>query len=180
MATSSNQNQNAYQELNNFQTAFFTNISKFEEYTNFEIKKYGYILINNIAKGFPALADIISNLKGLSSNGTWSGVTSPQILKALQHRFVNKFSVGRVPQFIYFKNLKPEKPTEKIRKTKSGKLDFSDDIKKEICETLMIDSKSYEELKYTDKVQKFGQQINGEFAQTEKLRAKRKKSTKKL
>ena len=160
----------SYQELNTFQTAFFTNISKFQDYTNFEIKKFGYILINNIAKGFPNLADIISNLKGIN----WTGVTSPALIKALQHRFVNKFTQSRVPQFIYFKNLKPEKSTEKVRKTKTGKLDFSDDVKKEICEILMIDSKSYDYLKYTEKVQELGKQIVGDFVQSEKIKAAKK------
>ena len=162
--------ENTYQELNNFQTAFFTNISKFQDYTNHEIKKFGYILINNIAKGFPNLADIISNLKGIE----WTAVTSPAIIKALQHRFVNKFTQVRIPQFIYFKNLKPEKSTEKVRKTKSGKLDFSDDVKKEICEILMIDSKSYDYLKYTDKVQELGKQIVGDFIQEQKIKKARK------
>ena len=173
MAESNSQarQQASYQELNNFQTAFFTNINKFSEITNFEVKKFGYILINNLAKGFPNLADIIINLKGIN----WSGVTSPAILKALQRRFVNSYTVGRVPKFVYFKNLKPEKSTEKVRKTKTGKLDFSDDIKKEICEILMIDSKSYEELKYTEKIQYLGKQINGEFVQTEKIKQKRSK-----
>lgn len=163
----------SYQELNAFQTAFFTNINKFQDYTNFEIKKFGYILINNIAKGFPNLADIISNLKGID----WTAVTSPAIIKALQHRFVNKFTQARVPQFIYFKNLKPEKSTEKVHKTKSGKLDFSDDVKKEICEILMIDSKSYDYLKYTDKVQELGKQIVGDFVQAEKIKKERKTKT---
>lgn len=161
---------NTYQELNNFQTIFFTDKNKFSEVTNFGVKKFGYILVNNLAKGFPNLADIIINLKGIN----WSGVTSPAILKALQRRFVNGFSSARVPQFVYFKNLKPEKTTEKVKKTKSGKLDFSDDIKKEICEILMIDSKTYETLKYTEKIQYLGNQINGEFIQKEKLKKQRK------
>lgn len=164
----------SYQELNNFQSAFFTNIEKFENYTNHEIKKFGYILINNIAKGFPNLADIISNLKGIN----WSGVTSPAIIKALQHRFVNKFNQGRIPQFIYFKNLKPEKSTEKVKKLKSGKLEFNDDIKKQICQILMYDSKTYEQLKYSDKVQELGKQINGEFIQSEKIKSNRRKTKK--
>ena len=168
------QQSNSYQELNNFQALFFTNISKFQDYTNFEIKKFGYILINNIAKGFPNLADIISNLKGIN----WTGVTSPALIKALQHRFVNKYSQARIPQFIYFKNLKPEKSTEKIRKTKTGKLDFADDVKKEICEILMIDSKSYDYLKYTDKVQELGKQIVGDFYQEQKLKTKKSRKRK--
>lgn len=167
---------NEYQELNNFQTMFFTDKNKFQEVTNFEVKKFGYILINNLAKGFPNLADIIINLKGIN----WSGVTSPSLLKALQHRFVNGFSTARVPQFIYFKNLKPEKSTEKIKKTKSGKLDFSDDIKKEICEIMMIDSKTYENLKYTEKIQYLGKQINGEFIQTEKFRQRKRRQNKSI
>ncbi len=162
---------NTYQELNTFQTNFFTNINKFSEYTNFEVKKFGYILINNIAKGFPNLADIIINLKGIE----WTAVTSPALIKALQHRFVNKYSQARVPQFIYFKNLKPEKSTEKVRKTKTGKLEFSNDIKKNICQILMYDSKTYEYLKHTEKVQELGKQLVGDFMQQEKIKASKTK-----
>lgn len=164
---------NQYQEFNNFQTAFYTNIEKFENYSNYDCKKHGYVLVNNMAKGFPNLADIISNLKGLN----WTGTQSPALLKALQRRFVNKFVNVRVPNFVYFKNLKPEKSTEKIKVSKkSNKLyDFDIDIQKQICSLLMIDSKTYDTLKYTEKIQFLGKQINGEFVQQQKLKKSKKK-----
>lgn len=163
-----------YKELNDFQSKFFTNISTFENYSNYEIKKYGYILLNNIAKGFPNLVDIIINLKGLN----WTGVTSPALLKALQHRFVNKYTVVRIPQFVYYKNLKPEKETTKAKVSKKSKdlMDFDDDIRKQICEILQYDSKTYEYLKYSEKVQFLGKQIHGEWMQQESMKKKKSKS----
>lgn len=165
---------NQYQEFNNFQISFYTNIEKFENYSNYDCKKHGYVLINNMAKGFPNLADIISNLKGLN----WTGTQSPALLKALQRRFVNRFVNVRVPNFVYFKNLKTEKSTEKIKVSKkSNKLyDFDIDIQKQICSLLMIDSKTYDALKYTEKIQFLGKQINGEFVQQQKIKKSKKKT----
>lgn len=169
-------NKDSFEDLQKFQTSFFTNIKNFESYTHFEHRKYGYILLNNIAKGFPNLADIILNLKGFE----WSGTQSPAILKSLQRRFVNNYVQSRVPQFIYFKNNKPTKlPKEKATVSKKRKdlLDFDDEIKQEICGILMFDSKSYEQLKYTDKVQFLGKQLVGEFQQKQKLKNGKTKSS---
>lgn len=162
-------NSNYYQEFNNFQTAFYTNIAKFEDYSNFDFKRHGYILINNLAKGFPNLASLIINLKGFNFDGT-----SPAILKALQRNFVNNFNSARIPNFIYFKGTKDEKEKNKAKETSKG-LIFSIDIQSQIQSILFIDSKTYEYLKFTDKVQNLGKQILGEFVQKEKVKATRKK-----
>lgn len=170
--------ENYFQEFNKFQTSFFTSINDFGNYSNFEVKKYGYVLINNIAKGFPNLADIISNLKGIN----WSGIQSPALLKALQRRFVNKHVHVRVPNFVYFKNMKPEKETSKAKVSKKSKdlLDFDLEIQTQICSILKYDSKTYEYLKYSDKVQYLGKQLLGEFVQVEKMKTKRTKKPIKL
>jgi hypothetical protein len=166
--------ENYYNEFNKFQTNFFTNIEVFEGYSNYEVGKFGYVLINNIAKGFPNLADIISNLKGLN----WSGVKSPALLKALQRRFVNKHVNVRIPNFVYFKNMKPEKETTKARASKKSKdlLDFDLEIQTQICSILKYDTKTYEYLKYSEKVQFLGRQLLGEFVQAQRVKKTKKQS----
>lgn len=165
-----------YIEFNNFQGSFYTDRKMFSKYTNYDCKRFGYILINNMAKGFPNLANIISNLKGF----TWSGVESVEVLKALQWKFTNPHLIIRLPTFVFYKNLKPEKSTEKIKVSKKSKtlLDFDDEIKKQIMEILMYDSKTYEYLKYTQKVQDLGKQINGQFVQTKQLKPTTKRQRK--
>lgn len=168
--------QTFYNEFNTFQADFFTSIERFQKYTDYDCKKYGYVLINNIAKGFPNLADIISNLKGLN----WSGISSPNLLRALQHNFVNSHVVIRVPQFVYFKNLKPEKDTAKVKISKKSKdlLEFDADTQNQIMSILMIDTKTYHDLRYSQKVQDLGRQITGQFFQAEKMKKSRKSSKK--
>lgn len=165
---------NNYEEFNKFQTAFYTNTSAFNEYTKYEVKKHGYTLLNNLAKGYPNLADLFLNLSGFG----WSGAESPALLKALQTRFVNNFNSARVPQFIYFKTEKPEKSKEKIKKTSKGFI-FSTDIQSEICSILMIDSKTYDYLKFSENIQYLGQQLNGEFMIKEKVKKEIKSRKKK-
>lgn len=105
---------NDYQEFNNFQTAFYTNIGTFGDYSRFEYKRFGYQLLNNLAKGFPNLAGIVINLRGLN----WSGAESPAIMRALQRNFVNNFNRPALPQFIYFKNLSEKKLPQKNQNQK--------------------------------------------------------------
>jgi phosphoribosylformylglycinamidine (FGAM) synthase PurS component len=161
---------NKYEAFNNFQTAFYTNISVFEGLTNIEFKNNGYMLLNNLAKGYPHLAGLFFNVKGFG----WSGPESPSILKALQKKFVNNFNSVRVPKFIYFKQNKPEKEKTKAKKTKNG-LIFDSEINAQICSILMIDSKTLEYLKFSDRVQFLGNQLIGEFIQKEKTKTTRKK-----
>jgi hypothetical protein len=158
--------ENNYDEFNKFQNAFFTNTLEFEKYTNFEVKKLGYVLLSNIAKGYPHLSNIIINLNGFG----WNGGESIEILKALQRKFINNFNSARMPKFIYWKQNKPEKSKEKVKKTKKG-LDFSSDINTQIMSILMYDSKTFEYLKYSEKVQTLGNNILGELVQIEKTKA---------
>ncbi len=162
--------ENNYQGLNDFQTAFYTDRNKLAEYSRYEFKEYGYKLLNNLAKGYPNLADIFLNLKGIN----WSGPESPGIIKALQCRFINNFNSVRIPQFIYYKTEKIEKDKSKVKETKLGLL-FNMEIQREICSILMIDSKTYEYLKFSEKVQFLGKQLNGEWIQQEKIKQSRKK-----
>lgn len=171
---------NIYEEFNKFQTAFYTSASNFENFSNYEMRKHGYVLLNNLAKGFPHLASIISNLKGLN----WKGIESRNVLIALQRtKFVNNFTRTRIPQFIYYKNNSTKKtPEEKKSKVKATKqkgnktlIEFSDDIKAQICSSLFIDSKTYEYLKFSDNIQRLGNQILGQFIEEEKIKKTRKK-----
>lgn len=162
----------SYEEFNKFQTAFYTDINRFKEFTNFDFKRHGYTLLSNLAKGFPNLSDIIINLKGIG----WVGPECPALIKSLQFRFINNFNLHGIPQFIYFKTLKAEKVKKpRAKKTNKGYV-FNDEIKNQICENLFLDSKTYEYLKYSDKVQKLGLSINGELVKHQKPKTKRKKT----
>ena len=171
---------NSYEEFNKFQQAFYTSALEFSNFSNYEIRKHGYVLLNNLAKGFPHLASIITNLKGLD----WKGTDSRNVLIALQRtKFVNNFNKTRIPQFIYYKNNSTKKsPEEKKSKVKATKqkgdktlIDFSDDIKAQICSILFIDSKTYEYIKFGNDVQRIGNQLLGQFMEQEKLKKSRKK-----
>jgi hypothetical protein len=159
-----------YSVFNNFQNAFYTSRERFAEYSRFEIKQYGYILLNNMAKGFPNLANIIFSLKGLN----FTGVESPAILQALQCvQFVNGFNNRKyVPQFIYFKSLKEEKQ-KKVIKVKEG-LVFTPEIIAKIQSILVIDTTTYEYLKFSPKIQDLGMTIMNEKIKSEKITTKRK------
>ncbi len=47
-----------FQEFNRIQNSFYTSKEDFENYTQYELKKHGYVLISNLAKGFPHLAEM--------------------------------------------------------------------------------------------------------------------------
>lgn len=151
-----------YAEFNKFQTVFYTDRKRFGTYTNYEIKRNGYQLLNNLAKGFPNLINFIINLKGIG----WSGVESPAILQALQTRFVNDFVTVRIPQFVYFKNMRV---TTKDKKQKE--LDSS--LMREVCNILRIDSKTFEAIRETDMVKRLIADITGEF-NNKKTKSKKK------
>lgn len=157
-----------YREFNKFQTAFYLNTVDFAKYTKFEIKKHGYVLLNNLAKGFPYLADIIINLKGIG----WSAVESPALLQALQRRLM-KPNTQYLPSYIYFKGTVEKAPKEKVKQTKDG-LIFQNDVNKEIQSILMYDSKTFEYLKFTDQIQNLGREIIGESLQKEKVSSLKK------
>lgn len=161
----------SYQEFNSFQTAFYTDKTSFENYSKYEIKRHGHTLLYNMSKGFPNLANLILNLRGIG----WNGDESPAVLQALQRtKFVNGFNKTRVPSFIYFKSATKEKETTRAKKSKSG-LVFNDEIRFRICELMQLDSKSYEVFKFTEDIQNLGKQIMGDFVLVEKSKPTRKK-----
>ena len=164
-----------YQEFNLFQTKFFTSIQGFNNYSNNDFKKHGYTLLNNLAKGFPNLADLVINLNGIN----WRGSESPAILQALQRNFVTSYKKPEVPFFIYFKGNVEKEKTSKAKKTEKGYV-FDSEIKAQICSILFVDSKTFEDIKYSDEVQFLGKQILGEFQQTETVKKTRKKKEIKL
>jgi len=158
-----------FEEFNRFQTSFYTNIKTFNEFTLFDFRRHGFTLLYNLSKGFPNLSNIFLNLKGIG----WTGTESPSVLKALQRNFVNNFNATKIPNFIYYKSEKSDK-TEKIKKTNQGFL-FDQEIQNEIKSLLLIDSKTYDYLKFTEKIQFLGQQLNGEFVQKNKIKPVKKK-----
>lgn len=150
---------NNFQEFNQFQTYFYTNVAQFNMYTNFEIKRNSVALLTNICKGFPLLADEILNV--------WSpevkAIESPAIIKALQRaKFVNGFSKVKVPQYIYYKNLKAAKvkvPKVKVVKSNKKLIIFEPEIIDKIQTILMYDERDYEDFKFTEKVQTLGKNL---------------------
>lgn len=150
--------QNNFQEFNQFQTYFYTNVNQFNMYSNFEIKRNSVALLTNICKGYPMLAKQILDI--------WSpevkGIESPAIIKALQRaKFINGFSKVKVPQYIYYKNMKPIKvkvPKVKVAKVKNTKklLEFEPEIIDKIQTILLYDRRDYEDFKFSDKVQTLG------------------------
>lgn len=157
----------AFQE---FQKNFFTSPKRFNQYTIFDVKKHAFVLLNNISKGYPALMDIVMNMKGFG----WSAITSFELLRALQKKLMNPYTGNRMPQYIFYKGSKKEK--QLATKTHEG-LDFSSEVRREICQLLMLDSKSYEDLKYTETVQKCGKQVIGDILQSKETQVKRNKKT---
>lgn len=150
-----------FEEFNKFQTYFYTDIDKFNSFTNFEIRRNSVALLTNIGKEFPKLA---MDILGIYSADI-KGIESPAVIKALQRaKFITGFSTPRVPQYIYYKNLKPKTVKKKAtvkRKTKKG-LEFTEDIIEKIQSILFYDSKDYELFKYSEQVQYLGKQIMGE------------------
>lgn len=144
-----------YQEFNIFQRNFYTSISNFTNYTRLEIKRHGFTLMNNLGKGFPALSDYITRQHGFG----WNGHECKPILEALQRKFITNYKQAQVPSFIYWKTPKTKKQkTERISKKL---ILFDDDIKRDICSILMIDSKTYDNLKFTNIIQSTGKEFLG-------------------
>lgn len=156
-ATTFTNKNNNFQEFNQFQTYFYTDINKFNMYTNFEIKRNSVQLLVNISKGFPLLTNEILNIYAKFGP---KAVESPAIIKALQQaKFVNGFSRAKVPQYIYYKNAKVTKPKEpKVKVNKKAKkfIEFEPEIIEQIQTILFLDEKDYQDFKTTDRVQTLG------------------------
>ena len=163
---------NNYEFFNKFQTMFYTNIAEFERYTYFEIKNNAFTLLFNLSKGFPHLSEEIMNIYSPAIKA----LESPAIILALQRKFVNNFSRVRVPQHVYYKSAKLKPPSKrKVKEVEGGKI-FDEKIQNEIKSILMIDTKTYEYLKFSTKIQFLGNQLVGEFQKKheEKIRKTRK------
>lgn len=163
---------NKYALFSKVQTLFYTSIDGFNDLTNYEIKQCAFMLLNTLAKGFPSVAHILLNIYSPDVKA----IESPEILKALQYRFVNPYQPrkGMLPQFLYYKNLEDKSQKAKATKKVTSKGDeFSQDIQAEICRILMLDSKDYQSLKYTPRVQFLGNQILGEFMKKEQKRKRK-------
>lgn len=162
------------EQFNKYQKDFYTSISAFSSYTNFEHKTHGFTLLHNMTKGYPALTQIIYGLNGFG----WSGIDSPELFKAIQRNFVNRYSKNVLPQFVFYKKDRPKKLAKsETKETKKGKI-FSDEVKREICQILWLDSKDYEYLKFSKRIQNLGMEITGEYLNQELNRAKRSKKSK--
>lgn len=150
---------NNFQEFNQFQTYFYTNVAQFNMYSNFEIRRNSVALLTNICKGFPLLAKDILN----AYSPDVKAVESPAIIKALQRaKFVNGFSKSKVPQYIYYKNLKAVKskaPKVKVKRLSKKLINFEPEVMDKIQTILFLDTKDYEDMKYTERVQKLGNNL---------------------
>jgi hypothetical protein len=146
---------NQFAFFNKFQTLFYTSITEFGKFTHFEIKQNSFLLLNNLIKGFPHQATEILDCYSPHVKA----LESPAIIFALQRKFVNNFSRARVPQHVYFKNMKPKAESKKKVKDTSKGIEFDNDIVAQLQSLLMMDTKTYEYLKYSENVQKLGKQI---------------------
>lgn len=109
-------------------------------------------------KGFPHIADEIYNIY----SPDLKALQSPTIIKALQHRFVNNYSHNSVPNFSYWKGGKANKPKVVKQRVKKGEIplvEFEMEVVETIKSKLMMDSKTYDYLRFTPKVQKLGHEI---------------------
>lgn len=154
---------NNFQEFNQFQTYFYTNVNQFNMFSNFEIKRNSVQLIINISKGYPNLAYEILNIYSPDVKA----VESPAIIKALQRsKFVNGFSKPKIPQYIFYKTVKVPKSKEvkkKILKKDKNLIEFDEIIKDKIQTILFLDDKDYQEFKFTEKIQKLGKNLLSNF-----------------
>lgn len=131
-----------FQAFNRFQNSFYTSISEFNKYTDFEIRSMSYLLLNNIIKGNP---DLAFNIMNIYSDNV-KALQSPAIIKALQHKFINGFSRSKVPQYIYFKDQSKSNKSTKTNKSEVKLIEVDSDVKQYICNLMMIDNKTLEYL----------------------------------
>lgn len=131
---------NNYQVFNKFQQNFYTSISEFDKYTDYEIRINSYMLMNNMIKGNPAIALTLMNCY----SDHVKMIQSPAIIKALQRKFINGFSKAKMPQYIYFKDQSKASKSNKL--TKNKVIEVEPSIKQNICSILFIDNKTFDYL----------------------------------
>jgi len=134
---------NNYQVFNKFQQNFYTSISEFDKYTDYEIRINSYMLMNNMIKGNPAIALTLMNCY----SDHVKMIQSPAIIKALQRKFINGFSKAKMPQYIYFKDQSKASKTTKNKSSSNDKIiEVEPLIKQNICSILFIDNKTFDYL----------------------------------
>jgi len=149
------QNKPDYRAFNRFQNDFFTNRTAFQRYTDYEINRHSFMLFQNITKIFPTQA-----VRFMFYNDFLKFNKNPSIIRALQTKYVNGFTRARLPKEIFYKQGKKIKPTkQQKKKINKDLIDFDVEIVADICRILMYDSKTYQRLKYTSKVQKLGKEL---------------------
>lgn len=146
---------NQYAFFNKFQSMFYTNISEFGKFTYFEIKQNAFPLLNNLIKGYPHQATTILDIYSPHVKA----IESPAIIIALQRKYVNDFSRPRVPQHVYYKNLKAKAESKRKSKVTQKGIIFEPSVATELKTLLMIDTKTYEYLMFSEKIQRLGKQI---------------------
>lgn len=162
MATTTN---NTFEEFNKFQTYFYTSVQMFEQFTNFEIKRNAVMLLTNIGKGFPVLSMQILDIYSPDVKA----IESPAIIKALQRaKFCNGFSRARMPNYVYYKNMKPKKESKsKVVKTKKiSYIEFDDTIRDIIQSKLLLDNKDYMYLLPSKRIQDLGKHLLNNINET--------------
>ncbi len=146
---------NQYAFFNKFQSMFYTNIAEFNKFTYFEIKQNAFTLLNNLIKGFPHQATEILDIYSPHVKA----IESPALIIALQRKYVNNFSRPRVPQHVYYKSLKAKGESKKKSKVTIKGIVFEPSVANELKSLLMLDSKTYEYLLFSEKIQRLGKQI---------------------
>lgn len=158
-----------YAFINKFNNDFFTNINAFQQYSNYDINKNAYQLVHVIMKGFPQLALEIMSVYSPAIKFN----ECPELIRALQHKFVNGFS-RNYGKFRYYKS-SPKKAkvlggVKKIVRRKKADVEiyeFSDEIQMEIKSRLFIDGKTYEQIKESEIVQHMGVELMKAFQSRE-------------
>ncbi len=149
-----------YKAYNRIQYLFFTDRIGFNSLSDYEINQFSFLLFNAITKVFPSSAK-----KYMFYNDFMKFDTCPNLIRALQTKFVSSWARNRIPQAVYFKSPKTtkKKQTKKIANNKTNLIEFGDDIQMEIKSRLFIDTKTYESIKYTNKIQSLGQRLINEY-----------------
>lgn len=152
---------NNYKFFNKFQNYFFTNIHGFKSFTDYEINENSFLLFGSITKAFPTTAK-----KYMFYNDFLKFNKCPSLIRALQHKFINNFSRPRIPQAVFFPTAKKTKSKSEVKSTtdkKSTYIKFNDLIRDTIQQKLFLDSKTYNSVEHTDKIQTLGKHLEAQY-----------------
>lgn len=148
-----------YAFFNKIQNDFYKNPRNFSAYSNYDINLNSYLLVNNIAKGFPHLAFDILGIYGnlIKFN------ECPDLIRALQYKFIGGFTSNNM-KHVYYKQGKSTKKASTTPKTRKKKgdveiVEFDSLIVAEIMQQLFIDKQDYDAVKHTTTVQYLGNEL---------------------